>query len=51
MDKNVQAYELLEELVKALDDTHWSSWQTTYKFDPALTKARDYIQHVEEHQP
>ena len=37
------AERLLKELVEALDDTYWSSWQGTYKFDPALEKAREYL--------
>lgn len=37
----------LEELVTALDNTNWSSWQTTTKFYPALERARNYCKGVE----
>lgn len=38
-----EAVHLLTELVKALDATNWSSWQSTAKFDPALNNARDWL--------
>ena len=34
---------LLKELVAALDETHWSSWQSTARFDPQLNHARNFI--------
>jgi hypothetical protein len=34
---------VLRELVEAIDLTHWSSWQTTAKFDGPLQNARDAI--------
>lgn len=37
---SAQIYCALEDLVKALDDTHWSSWQTTAKFDQPLERAK-----------
>ena len=32
--------QLLADLVKALDSTNWSSWQTTAAFDKQLEEAR-----------
>lgn len=36
--------QLLADLVKALDITNWSSWQTTAKFDKQLDAAREYVE-------
>ena len=36
--------QLLADLVKALDSTYWSSWQTTYKFEQQLAAAREYLE-------
>lgn len=36
--------QLLADLVKALDRTNWSSWQTTSNFDKQLEEARAYIE-------
>ena len=36
--------QLLAELVKALDSTNWSSWQTTASFDKQLDAAREYVE-------
>ena len=36
--------QLLDDLVKALDSTYWSSWQTTAKFDKQLDAARAYVE-------
>ena len=36
--------QLLDDLVKALDSTYWSSWQTTAKFDKQLDAAREYVE-------
>ena len=33
----------LAALIEALDDTHWSSWQTTARFMPALEAAQDAL--------
>lgn len=33
----------LEALVKALQETTWSSWQSTARFDPALRAAVDLL--------
>ena len=38
-----QAICLLKELVAALDETHWSSWQSTAQFDNQLTHARNFL--------
>lgn len=40
--------EVLQELVEGLEDTHWSSWQSTWKFDPALLKAVEYLKELKE---
>lgn len=37
------AVEALELLVRDLDATHWSSWQSTSKFAPALNVARQVL--------
>lgn len=47
-EENVSADECnavaeLRELVRALDSTHWSSWQSTYKFDQELRTARAFL--------
>lgn len=34
----------LRELIRGLDATCWSSWQSTYKFDPALLSAKEWLQ-------
>ena len=39
---------LLKELVAALDETHWSSWQSTARFDNQLTHARIFLAELEE---
>ena len=36
--------QLLDDLVKALDSTNWSSWQTTAAFDKQLEEARTYLE-------
>ena len=36
--------QLLADLVKALDSTNWSSWQTTAAFDKQLEEARAYVE-------
>jgi len=41
------AYESLKELVKALDNTFWSSWQSTYTFQKELDSARQLIDELE----
>ena len=38
---------LLKELVAALDETHWSSWQSTAQFDSQLTHARNFLAELE----
>ena len=35
--------QLLADLVLALDNTTWSSWQTTASFDAELCAAREYL--------
>ena len=37
----------LKELVAALDETHWSSWQSTAKFVDQLTHARSFLAELE----
>lgn len=41
----------LRELVRALDRTHWSSWQTTAKFDRELESAREFLKGYDERNP
>ena len=36
--------QLLDDLVKALDNTNWSSWQTTAAFEKQLDAAREYLE-------
>ena len=36
--------QLLDDLVKALDSTNWSSWQTTANFEKQLEAAREYVE-------
>ena len=36
--------QLLDDLVKALDSTYWSSWQTTASFENQLDAAREYVE-------
>ena len=36
--------QLLDDLVKALDSTNWSSWQTTASFEHQLDAAREYVE-------
>jgi hypothetical protein len=43
------SFELLVELVKALDATNWSSWQTTAPFDKELDAARKFLSGVRAH--
>ena len=43
----IDALHLLKELVAALDETYWSSWQTTAKFDNQLTHARNFVAELE----
>ena len=38
----------LNALVKALDRTNWSSWQTTAGFDMELKQAREWIEQMKE---
>ena len=40
--------QLLADLVDALNATHWSSWQTTYKFSKQLEAAEAYIAELKE---
>lgn len=35
--------EILANLVEALDNTYWSSWQSTAKFWDELEVAREYL--------
>ena len=42
------ALHLLKELVAALDETHWSSWQSTARFDDHLNNARNFLAEQEE---
>ena len=42
------ALHLLKELVAALDETHWSSWQSTARFDNQLNHARNFLAEQEE---
>lgn len=42
-NKPYLAEELLSDLVKALDRTNWSSWQTTAPFDKELDRAREFV--------
>ena len=35
--------QLLADLVAALDNTYWSSWQSTARFDAELIAARAYL--------
>jgi len=41
-------YEALKNLVRALDRTYWSSWQSTANFDVELDRARNLIDEVEQ---
>ena len=45
--KRTTALCLLKELVAALDETHWSSWQSTAQFDSQLTHARSFLAELE----
>ena len=36
--------ELLRALVEALDNTYWSSWQSTASFDEELKRAQEYLE-------
>jgi len=45
---NSDAWELLQQLVYALDKTNWSSWQTTHRFQTELDRAREAIQSKQE---
>ena len=45
--KRTTALCLLKELVAALDETHWSSWQSTARFDSQLTHARSFLAELE----
>ena len=38
--------DLLADLVRALDKTNWSSWQTTAPFAKELDRARDYLDNL-----
>lgn len=38
-----EAEQLLKNLVEGLNDTFWSSWQGTWKFDEQLFAANDYL--------
>lgn len=38
--------QLLADLVKALQETNWSSWQTTAGFDTELRKAEEYLERL-----
>lgn len=38
-----QTLEVLRNLVEALDDTYWTSWQSTDRFDEAHKEARAYL--------
>ena len=46
--KRTTALCLLKELVAALDETHWSSWQSTAQFDSQLTHARSFLAELED---
>jgi hypothetical protein len=39
-EAQIEAWQLLADLVAGLEATHWSSWQTTAHFDSALDAAR-----------
>lgn len=38
-----QTIEVLQKLVEGLDDTYWSSWQSTASFYPAYEDAKAYL--------
>ena len=38
--------QLLDDLVKDLDSTNWSSWQTTAAFEKQLNAAREYVENL-----
>lgn len=40
---NQNTLEVLKNLVEGLDDTHWTSWQSTANFQDQLDKARQYL--------
>ena len=42
--------QLLDDLVKALDSTNWSSWQTTAAFEKQLDAAREYVDKLKENE-
>jgi hypothetical protein len=37
-------YLLLKELVEAMDDAYWSSWQTTADFQDQWDAAREFLE-------
>lgn len=37
---------MLADLVNALDNTYWSSWQSTAKFSDELEVARSYLSRI-----
>jgi len=41
----------LRELIRALEATTWSSWQSTSRFDPALENARKWLAEYDERNP
>jgi len=45
-----QSEQLLKELVEALENTYWSSWQSTYQFDEQYRAAVDYLREREENE-
>ena len=42
--------QLLDDLVKALESTNWSSWQTTATFQKQLDAAREYVDKLKENE-
>ena len=45
-----EVFKALDDLVRALDETSWSSWQTTAKFDKQLRYAEQVLIRAKEQQ-
>lgn len=48
MGTQLDTIEILRNLVEGLTETHWSSWQSTWKFEAALYDAQDYLKSIDE---
>lgn len=48
---NAELLAALTELVSALNETPWSSWQSTYHFMPQLDAANDLLAKIAEARP